>query len=106
MMGGDIQSLKEEIIKMLEDRYPELASVTWGAILEGPIPKMHSAVYAEIDSLLVLALALATKGGSGPLGMDTYGWRNNLHKTLLGVIGKSLENLCNDAKTMWFINVR
>ena len=66
MMGGDIQSFKEEIIKMLEDKYPELASVTWDAILEGPIPKISSAVYAEIDSLLLLALALATKGGSGP----------------------------------------
>lgn len=93
MMGGDIQSLKEEIIKMHEDKYPELASVTWGTILEGPIPKMHSAVCAEIESLLVVALALATKGGSGPLDMDTYGWRNNLHKILLGVIRKPLENL-------------
>lgn len=51
---------------MLKDKYPELASVTWDAILEGPIPKISSAVYAEIDSLLLLALALATKGGSGP----------------------------------------
>ena len=40
----------------------------------------------------MLALAVGTKGGSDPFGMDAYGWRNILKKIFV-VIGKTFQKL-------------
>ena len=59
---------------MLSLKHPEVQQAHHKAILQGPKRQIHSTVYEDNDENLVKKVAIKTKGGCGPPGLDTDNW--------------------------------
>ena len=56
----------------------------------GEKPSVHPVVFKDIDENMVKETALKTKGGSGPSGLDTDGWRKIFVSKSYGTINADL----------------
>ena len=62
---------------MIKLKHHEGKEISDDVMLNGPLQRIHSIAYESIDENLVLKAATATKGGSGPSGLDADGWRRS-----------------------------
>ena len=69
---------------MIKLKHPEGKEISDDVMLNGPLQRIHSIAYESIDENLVLKAATATKGGSGPSGLDADGWRRILTSSVYG----------------------
>ena len=81
-MSHGILPLKKETLGLLIQKHPESEEATKDVILQGPIKEANPIVFETIDESLILKSAQATKGGSGPSGMDADGSVSYTHLTL------------------------
>ena len=83
-MQNGILPLNEETLQMIKLKHPEAKEVSDDVILNGPLQQIYAIAYENIDETLVLKAATATKGGSGPSGLDAEGWRKILTSSAYG----------------------
>ena len=72
-MQDGILPLNKETLDMIKLKHPEGKEISDDVMLNGPLQRIHSIAYESIDENLVLKAATATKGGSGPSGLDADG---------------------------------
>ena len=89
-MSHGILPLNKETLGLLIQKHPESEEATKDVILQGPIKEANPIVFETIDESLILKSAQATKGGSGPSGMDADGWRKPLTSKVYGDCGVDL----------------
>ena len=78
---------------LLSAKHPEPADLVEEAITnKEPIP-IHQVVFNEITGESIKKAALKTRGGAGPSGMDSDGWRHILVSRYFGDAG---DELCNE----------
>ena len=75
-MEGGILPLTEETMQLLQSKHPDAKECLPEAVIDMQVPDVHPVVFEEIDGESVRKAAMATKGGSGPSGMDADGWRH------------------------------
>ena len=68
-MSNGILSLTDATLQLLESREPPLE-----VLIEGPIRRIHSVIYNNIDKFSILKAATLTKGGSGVSALDADEW--------------------------------
>ena len=89
-MSHGILPLNKETLGLLIQKHPESEEATKDVILQGPIKEANPIVFETIDESLILKSAQATKGGSGPSGMDADGWRKPFTSKVYGDCGVDL----------------
>ena len=89
-MRGGILPLNDETIGLLREKHPAARDANENNKLEGPYERVNPIVFEAIDESLVMKTALETKGGSGPSGLDSDGWKRILTSRVYGDCGKDL----------------
>ena len=71
--------------KMLKQKHPEPKDAPTDVLFNDKVPVVHSIRYEEINAELIRKVALKTRGGAGPSGLDGDGWKRQtaLKKNLL-----------------------
>ena len=77
-MENDILPLNEETLKMLRQKHPEPKDAPQDVLLNDEVPSVHSIRFEEINGELIRKVALKTRGGAGPSGLDGDGWKRLL----------------------------
>ena len=94
-MQDGILPLNKETLDMIKLKHPEGKEISDDVMLNGPLQRIHSIAYESIDENLVLKAATATKGGSGPSGLDADGWRRILTSSVYGIYSNNRLTMCN-----------
>ena len=89
-MSNSILPLTEETLSQLEIKYPGNRDASDDVLLNDPIKEIHPIVFDPVDEEMVLRAASITKGGSGPSGLGTDGWRRMLTSKLFGAASSDL----------------
>ena len=82
----------DAVLEELKLKHPASVEPEGAAFLEGPMEEIHSVVYNSIDGESIRKAALKTKGGAGPSGLNSYGWRRILVSRVYGTINQELRN--------------
>ena len=77
-MSNGILPLTDKTLKMLIQKHPEANEPLQVVVLQFPTRPVHPIVYEDMNESLILKAAMPTKGGSGPSGLETDGWRKIL----------------------------
>ena len=72
-MSNRILPLTDATLQLPKQKHPESRQPPPEVLIKGPIRKIHSIVYDDIDESLILKASILTKGGSGPSGLDADG---------------------------------
>ena len=89
MLNG-VLPLNDTTLNQLRQKHPDAKEVSRDILLEGEIPEVHPVIFEMIDEEMVKQAAIKTKGGSGPSGMDTDGWRRILASNHYGTVSSDL----------------
>ena len=79
MSKGNVNNMSNGILRLtdttqlLKQKHPKSREPPPEVLIEGPVRKVHPAVYDDIDESLILKAAMLTKGGSGPSGLVADG---------------------------------
>ena len=83
-MENGILPLNDTTLKLLKQKHPRQSEAD-KHLLSDDIPKsIHKIKHECIDAEVIRNTALRTRGGSGPSGMDAYGWRRILTSNSFG----------------------
>ena len=74
-ISNGILPLDDKTLSFLQQKHPASSELNEEVLLRGEKPSVHPAVFEDIDENIVKEVALKTKGGSGPSGLDADGWR-------------------------------
>ena len=77
-MENGILPLNEETLKMLRQKHPEPKDAPQDVLLNDEVPSVHSIRFEKINGELIRKVALKTRGGAGPSGLDGDGWKRLL----------------------------
>ena len=83
-MVNGILPLNQETLDMLHEKHPNATTASEGALLSDAPTKIHPVKFDGINADYVRQAALKTKGGSGPSGLDSEGWRRILTSKQFG----------------------
>ena len=89
-MSNGILPLNDKTLTMLKQKHPEANEPPQEVLLQGPTRPVHPIVYEDMDESLILKAAMLTKGGSGPAGLDSDGWRKILTSWSFGIASSEL----------------
>lgn len=70
--------LDTSTVNSLIQKHPTKHPANSDALLKGEAERIHPIKFASIDEELIRKVAMKTKGGSGPSGLDAEGWRRLL----------------------------
>ena len=85
--------MNDKILKILKQEHPEANEPPQEILLQGPVRPVHPIVYEDMDESLILKAAMLTKGGSGPSGLDTDGWRKIVTSRSFGTASSDLRKI-------------
>ena len=83
-MVNGILPLNQKTLDMLHEKHPNATTASEGALLSDAPTKIHPVKFDGINADYVRQAALKTKGGSGPSGLDSEGWRRILTSKQFG----------------------
>ena len=103
-MQNAILPLTDTILKLLKQKYPKSAPTTEEVLLSDRTESIHQIKYENMNADAVRKAALRNRGGSGPSGMDTDGWKRILTSKqfaesstdLCTTIANMIKKLCID----------
>ena len=81
--------IDEGIINKLKEKHPPAQPSSKKDLLEGPLNKVESVLFDEIDANHIHRAALTTKGSGGPTAVDADAWKRFL-------CSKSFGSVCNE----------
>ena len=82
--------------KMLKQKHPEPKDAPTDVLFNDKVPVVHSIRYEEINAELIRKVALKTRGGAGPSGLDGDGWK----RLLTNSFEKEFSDLCSVISTL------
>ena len=102
-MSNGILPLSDKTLQIPSLKHPEAQQAHHKAILQGQKNQIHSIAYEDIDEDLVKKVAIKTKEGCGPSGLDANNWyrilvSNKFGSSLLELrasIANFVKQLCN-----------
>ena len=77
-MENGVLPLNEETLNLLYQKHPDANKASSNILLPDQPAQIHSIRYEVINAEATKQAALKSKGGSGPSGMDSEGWRRIL----------------------------
>ena len=77
-MENGVLPLNEETLNLLYQKHPDASKASSNILLPDQPAQIHSIRYEVINAEATKQAALKSKGGSGPSGMDSEGWRQIL----------------------------
>ena len=83
-MSNRILPFSDKTLKMLKQKHPEANEPPTEILLQGPTQPFHPTLYEGMDESSFFESSNPKKGGSGPSGLDTDGWRKTLTSRLFG----------------------
>ena len=82
--------LNDEVYQDLRRKHPEAKKEDCSVILQGEIPFVDPALFANIDEAPISKAAIRTNDAAGPSGLDALGWRHILLSRNYGDAGRDL----------------
>ena len=64
---------RDKTLSLLKQKHPTSSELNEEVLLRGEKPSVHPVVFEDIDETMIKDVALKTKGGSGPSGLDADG---------------------------------
>ena len=83
-MENGVLPLNEDTLDLLYKKHPDASRASNSVLLSDQPTETHPIRYEEINADATKQAALKTKGGSGPSGMDSEGWRRILTTRYFG----------------------
>ncbi len=90
--SGGVLPLTEETLQDLRKKHPIAKEGNPAVMLDGDIPFVDPALFANIDESTIAKAAMNTNGAAGPSGLDAVGWRHILVSRNYGDAGKDLRS--------------
>ena len=90
-MTNGILPLDEKKIYSLKQKHPQSQPAYEETLINGERPVIHPITFDDVNEELVRKVAIRTKGGSSPSGLDAYELRKMLTLT---VFGSCTSDLC------------
>ena len=111
-MENGILPLNEKTLQMLKQKHPEPKDAPTDVLFDDEAPVVHSICYEETNAELIRKVALKTRGGAGPSGLDGDGWKrlltsNSFEKEssdLCSAIATLARLLCTNVQTPTSLN--
>ena len=90
--NAGVLPLLDEVIEELKRKHPEPQPSDESVMIDGEIPFIDPAVFANIVETTIAKAALNTHGAAGPSGLDAQGWRHILVSRNYGTAAKDLRS--------------
>ena len=90
-MRSGILPLNNEALNLLRLKHPDPKDAYESVMLSDVPERIHLVKFEVIDAEMIRKAAMKTRGGSGPTGLDTDGWKRIL---LSKNFGESSSDLC------------
>ena len=102
--NGGILPLTEDTMQCLQQKHPRGNAKNEMMLLQGPLKKINSIIYDNINANLIKRCAINTKGSAGPSGVDADFWRKIISSNIYGTTSDDLchaialmtRKLCSD----------
>ena len=89
-MENGILPLNKDTLSKLIQKHPKGKTASQDILLNGPLQNIHPVKFQSIDEKMIRKAVTKTKGGSGPSGVDTDGWRRILASNNFGTSSSDL----------------
>ncbi|XP_066911371.1 uncharacterized protein [Clytia hemisphaerica] len=90
-MQNGILPLDSKTLNLLREKHPPPKDPDPNLLFADQLTKVHHVRFESINAASIRTAAAKTKGGSGPSGLDAFGWRRILTSKSFG---KSSDDLC------------
>ena len=90
--SGGVLPLSDDVYQDLRMKHPAAKPEDGSVMLQGEVPFVDPALFANINEATILKAAMKTNGAAGPSGLDALGWRHILVSRNYGDAGRDLRS--------------